>query len=81
MEISKEEWEEWRLSQVTKALLDYLRRSQVLLQEQWGSKMFQGETGYEVGVRNATALGEYEAYGRLLELDVDKLNEVLNDEE
>jgi hypothetical protein len=43
--------------------------------------MFQGESRDEILTLNASALGEHQAYERLLELDHEQLAEVLKDEE
>jgi hypothetical protein len=43
--------------------------------------MFMGEHRDEILIRNSAALGEYDSYKRLLELDHAQLVEVLKDEE
>lgn len=79
-EVKKEEWEEWKVSPVTQAYHKFLRRAQGSLMEQWAAKAFQGETRDEVLTLNAAALGEFEAYKRLVDLDYEQFSEVMKDE-
>ena len=76
------EWEEWKLNPVTQALLHhFLPKARQGLMEQWGSRAFQGNTRDEILTLNAAALGEYEAYKRLEEIEIEQFNEVITDEQ
>ncbi len=48
--------------------------------QQWAAKAFQGETRDEILTLNAAALGQIENIDRLLEMDLETLNEVLKDD-
>lgn len=77
--VKEEEWAEWLLNPATQALMEFLRRSQVALQQQWAAGQFQGESHDELLTRNAAALGEHAAYERLLELTYQQIVETIDD--
>ena len=51
------------------------------LKEQWASGYFQKETVEETALRNANALGVIAQLDRLLEIDLERMEEILYDEE
>lgn len=79
--VTKEAWENWRVDPVTELVFKYLKLSQQALMEQWAAKGFMDDTKDKVLILNAAALGEFEAYQRILGLDEVQLNGVLTDEE
>ena len=80
-EIKQVEWEEWRLSPVTQALVHrFLPRAKQALMEQWAAGQFQGEHRDEILTRNAAALGQIELIERLMEMDMKEFNETINEE-
>lgn len=48
--------------------------------EQWAAGVFQDETLDVIHIKNAAALGELQAYGRLIELDFEHFQETMKDE-
>ncbi len=76
----EKEWDQWRTSLPTRALLEMLRRSRQGILEQWAAGVFQTEDVQATAVANAAGLAEVRLYERLLELDYDQLKEVLSDE-
>jgi hypothetical protein len=58
----------------------YLRASQQSLKDQWAAKAFMGEQRDEVLILNAAALGAMEAYGMILDLTYQQMEEVLKDD-
>jgi hypothetical protein len=48
--------------------------------EQWAARQFQGETRDEILTLNAAALGELEAYGRLMTMSLEDFNETIIEE-
>ena len=48
--------------------------------DQWAAGQFQGETLDIVHILNAAARGEYQAYGRLIDLEFEQFQEVMKDE-
>lgn len=80
--IKPEEWEEWRLNPVTRALFHhFLPRARLSLMEQWAAGQFQDETEERTLVRNTAALGQIECYERLREIQLQDFNEVITDKE
>lgn len=49
--------------------------------EQWAAKAFQGQTQDEVLTLNAAALGELQAYERLIDLDYEQFSATMKEEE
>lgn len=81
-EISPEAWADWKLNPITQALFQrYLPKARLGLMEQWAAGQFQGESRDEVLIRNAAALGQIECYDRLIGLNVEEFNIVINEEE
>jgi hypothetical protein len=74
-------WKEWMAQPQGVLLRQYLKASQMALQAQWAAKMFMGAKRDEILILNAAALGEHQAYERILSLTFDQIIGVIEDDQ
>ena len=74
MQVTREEWVEWKLHPVSKAVWEFLINLHKESLESWGSGAYTADTAEATAILNAEALGRVDAIKRLLELDEETLN-------
>lgn len=72
---SKEQhdFNEWMLHPVTKRLLSAVSRQQERLKESWASGAYTDLSQFGTAILNAKAIGKYEAFSWVVELEVQDL--------
>ncbi len=78
--VTEDQWVEWKINPVTLALRQFLAQARQGLMEQWAGRAFQGKTRDEVLTLNAAALGELLAYERVMDLELDQLQDTIKDD-
>jgi hypothetical protein len=76
-----EELEEWLHHPVTEAFLEFLRKWEESLQDQWAVGQFQVDSPQATAARNAGALGQVSMIRAIIGLEYERFREVLEDDE
>ena len=73
------EWDEWKQHPCSEALRQVLRNWQDQLKEQWAAGQFTDLAQFGTAILNAKAIGNCEAFQRILELEYEQLESELDD--
>ena len=76
-----EELEEWLHHPVTEAFQEFLRKWRESLQSQWAAGQFQVDNPEHTAAMNAGALGQIVMINHMLDLEYERFEEVLRDDE
>ena len=78
--MKEEEFQAWKADPVTQDFYRLLRRFQQVLTGQWSSGVFNNENPAITHAANVSAVGEFQGYQKLLDLDFEQFEEGLKDE-
>jgi hypothetical protein len=73
--MTKNEWDEWKLSQTTKEWFDFLKSIREEVKDEWANSLYVGAFDSETLQRNAAALGEVNLIDRLLQAEYVEIEE------
>jgi|APCry1669189101_1035198.scaffolds.fasta_scaffold99286_1 hypothetical protein len=76
---TEQEWQEWKQHPCSEALQKILRNWQESLKSQWAAGTFTDQSQFGTAISNAKAIGNCEAFERVLELEYEQLESELDD--
>ena len=81
LDLTQQEWEEWRLHPVTKAYLKYLRDNRDRLKDLWADGVFTNASIEASAQKNVEAIAKCQTLTDLAELDYEAIASFYQTEE